>query len=93
MVPFTIKQLPRSLRRDVENYLRTQPRSPAARLHPQLGVVDRVWVAFVGPVLNEGVVELGDSPRGALEDFSRHFMEPLISRNGSKRRKFHGTRR
>jgi hypothetical protein len=27
---------------------------------------------------------LGHTPRGALEDFNRHFLEPLMSSNGSE---------
>jgi hypothetical protein len=27
---------------------------------------------------------LGETPRDALKDFNQHFMEPLISQNGSE---------
>jgi hypothetical protein len=45
--------------------------------------VGDIWLAFIGPKLRTGTSGLGHTPRGALEDFNRHFMEPLISSNGS----------
>jgi len=50
-----------------------------------MGMADDVWLAFIGPELREGASGLGQTPRAALEDFNRHFMEPLISGNGSGR--------
>jgi hypothetical protein len=48
-----------------------------------MGMVGDIWLAFIGPKLRTGTSGLGHTPRGALEDFNRHFMEPLISSNGS----------
>ena len=76
MIPFKIEQLPKTLREDVERYLEAHPWSPAARLRPQIGLVDRIWFAFTGQELREGAVGVGSSPRDALEDFGRHFKEP-----------------
>jgi hypothetical protein len=47
-------------------------------------MADDVWLAFIGPELREGASGLGQTPRDALDDFNRHFMEPLVSRNGSE---------
>ena len=80
-----IEELPSAIKEDVEEYLKNHPRSPAARLRPKIGIADDVWLAFIGPELREGASGLGQTPRDALEDFNRHFMEPLISRNGSGR--------
>ena len=77
-----IEELPSAIKEDVEEYLKNHPRSPAARLRPKIGIADDVWLAFIGPELREGASGLGQTPRDALEDFNRHFMEPLISRNG-----------
>jgi hypothetical protein len=68
----------------VEDFLETHPRSPAAQLRPKLRVIGDVWVAHVGRKLQPGASGLGQTPRDALEDFNRRFMEPLISRNGSE---------
>jgi hypothetical protein len=80
-----IEELPSAIKEDVEEYLENHPRSPAARLRPKIGMAGDVWMAFIGPELQEGASGLGQTPRDALEDFNRHFMEPLISRNGSGR--------
>jgi len=36
------------------------------------------------PEVRRGASGLGGTPRDALKDFNQHFMEPLISRNGSE---------
>jgi hypothetical protein len=79
-----IEELPTPIREDVEEYLEDHPGSPAARLRPKIGMADDIWLAFIGPELREGASGLGPTPRDALDDFNRHFMEPLISRNGSE---------
>jgi hypothetical protein len=79
-----IEELPTPIKEDVEEYLEDHPGSPAARLRPKIGMADDVWLAFIGPELREGASGLGQTPRDALDDFNRHFMEPLISRNGSE---------
>jgi hypothetical protein len=79
-----IEELPSPIKEDVEEYLEDHPGSPAARLRPKIGMADDVWLAFIGPELREGASGLGPTPRDALDDFNRHFMEPLVSRNGSE---------
>jgi len=78
-----IEQLPDIIKEDVEDFLEEHPRSPAARLRPRFGMAGDIWLAFIGPELRKGATGLGNTPRDALEDFNRHFMEPLISQNGS----------
>ena len=85
VVALQIEELPPIIREDVEDFLETHPRNPAARLRPKLGVVGSVWLAYIGPKLQPGTSGLGPTPREALEDFNLRFMEPLISRNGSQR--------
>jgi hypothetical protein len=84
MVSLQIEELPAIIREDVEDFLEMHPRSPAARLRPKLGVIGNIWLAHVGRKLQRGASGLGQTPRDALEDFNRRFMEPLISRNGSE---------
>jgi hypothetical protein len=79
-----IEELPAVIKEDVEDYLGNHPRSPAARLRPRMGLVGDIWLAFFGPKLRTGASGLGHTPRDALKDFNRHFMEPLISSNGSE---------
>ena len=83
VVSFQIDELPPVMREDVEDFLETHPRSPAAQLRPKFGIVGSVWLAYIGSKLQRGTSGLGQTPRDALEDFNLRFMEPLISRNGS----------
>jgi hypothetical protein len=84
VVSLAIEELPAVIKEDVEDFLENHPRSPAARLRPRMGMVGDIWLAFIGPDLRRGASGLGDTPRSALKDFNQHFMEPLISRNGSE---------
>lgn len=84
VVSLQIEELPAIIREDVEDFLETHPRSPAAQLRPKFGVLGNVWLAYIGPKFQRGASGLGQTPRDALEDFNLRFMEPLISRNGSE---------
>ncbi|PYL57236.1 MAG: hypothetical protein DMF31_11065 [Verrucomicrobia bacterium] len=83
MTSLAIEELPAVIKQDVEEFLENHPRSPAARLRPRMGMVGDIWLAFIGPKVRTGTSGLGHTPQGALEDFNRHFMEPLVSSNGS----------
>ena len=85
VVSHQIEELPPVIRKDVEDFLETHPRSPAAQLRPKFGMVGNVWLVYIGSKLQPGTSGLGQTPRDALEDFNLRFMEPLISRNGSER--------
>jgi len=84
MTSLPIEELPPLIREDVEDFLETHPLTPAARLRPRMGLVEDIWLVFIGPKPRTGTSGLGSTPRDALEDFNRHFMEPLISSNGSE---------
>jgi hypothetical protein len=80
-----IEDLPEMIKDDVEEFLETYPRSPAARLRPRMGMAGEFWLAFVGPEIREETAGIGGTPRAALEDFNRNYIEPVISQNGSTR--------
>ena len=84
MTSLAIEELPAIIKEDVEEFLLMHPGSPAARLRPRMGMVGDIWLAVVGPKLRRGASGLGQTPRDALEDFNRHFLEPLVSSNGSE---------
>ena len=84
MTSLPIEALPPIIREDVEDFLETHPRSPAARLRPRMSMIEDIWLVFIGQKLRRGASGLGYTPRDALKDFNRHFMEPLISSNGSE---------
>ena len=79
-----IEELPVAIQEDVEEFLGKHPGSPAARLRPRMGMVGDIWLAFIGSKLRTGASGLGHTPRDALKDFNRHFMEPIVSSNGSE---------
>ena len=84
MILLAIEELPAVVKTDVQDFLENYPRSPAAPLRPRMGMVGDTWLAFIGPELQPGTSGLGPTPLHALEDFNLHFMEPIISRNGSE---------
>jgi hypothetical protein len=84
VVSLAIEELPAVIKEDVEDYLENHPGSPAARLRPKMGMIGDIWLAFIGTEVRDGASGLGETPRDALKDFNHHFMEPLISRNGSE---------
>jgi hypothetical protein len=86
VVSLAIEELPSVIKEDVEDYLENHPGSPAARLRPKMGMIGDIWLTFIGTEVRDGASGLGETPRDALKDFNRHFMEPLISRNGSEPR-------
>jgi hypothetical protein len=79
-----IEELPIAIKDDVEEFLESHPESPAARLRPRMGMIGHIWLAFIGSKLPTGASGLGHTPRDALKDFNRHFMEPIVSSNGSE---------
>lgn len=72
------------IKQDVEEFLENHPRSPAARLRPRMGMLGDIWLAFIGQKLRTGATGMGHTPCDALRDFNLHFMEPLVSSNGSE---------
>ena len=85
MIGLNIEELPEMIKDEVDAFLRTHPRSPAARLRPLVGMAGDYWLVFIGPELVDGTTGVGTTPCGALEDFNRNHLEPVASRNGSDR--------
>jgi len=78
MIPFRLEQLPQDLRWQVEQFLAERPASPAARYRPEMIAMRNRWLAFIGPVLQEGAAGLGSTPCAALEDFNRRFARTIV---------------
>jgi Protein of unknown function (DUF3309) len=77
MVPFKIEQLPANWKKEVDNFLRENPETPAARFRPDMAVMRHLWLAFVGPVFRDTSTGIGKTPLQALADFNRHFRESV----------------
>jgi hypothetical protein len=73
ITPIAIEALPSKLRRDIEDFLRIHPLSPAGRLRPRIGQSGTTWYALLGPNLQEGKVGFGATPVIALRAFNRNF--------------------
>ena len=84
VVSLQIEELPPVIREDVEDFLETHPRSPAAQLRPKFGVVDSVWLAYIGPKLQRGASGFGQkrvTPWRILTcaSWNRSFLETVPS--------------
>jgi len=73
MTPVSIESLPAQLRKEVEQFLEEHPLSPAGRLRPRMGFSGGVWLALLGPSVQEGKVGFGPNPVSALRAFNRGF--------------------
>ncbi len=73
MTPLPIESLPAEVRKEVEKFLEEHPLSPAGRLRPRLGQTSGMWLALLGPSVQEGKVGFGTSPVSALRAFNRGF--------------------
>ena len=82
MIPFRVEQLPIPIKHEVQQVLRENPASPAAKFQPTIVMMVDSWLVFVGPGLYEAAAGIGQTPRQALEDFNRRFLEPIHSNNG-----------
>lgn len=68
-----IESLPARFRQEVEQFLKEHPLSPAGRLRPRIGQSGGVWLALLGPSVQDGKVGLGPNPVSALHAFNRGF--------------------
>ena len=60
VVSLQIEELPPIIREDVEDFLETHPRSPAAQLRPKFGVVGSVWLARIHSGSRHHIEHFGD---------------------------------
>lgn len=73
MSPVAIESLPSKSRKEIEDFLRQHPLSPAGRLRPRMGLRGSTWYALLGPNVQEGKVGFGATPVTALRAFNRNF--------------------
>ena len=75
-----------------ESYCRAHPGSPAAVRRPQLFFRGELWIAVLGPSVEEGIVGIGPTIAAALRAFDAQYLAGLrpavetASKVGSLRR-------
>jgi hypothetical protein len=75
-----------------ESYCRAHPSSPAAVRQPQLFFRGELWIAVLGPSVEEGIVGIGPTVAAALRAFDSQYLAGLrpavetASQDGAMRR-------
>jgi len=57
-----IEELPIAIKEDVEDFLESHPKSPAARLRPRMGLVEDIWLALSGQSCEQAPVDWDRHP-------------------------------
>jgi hypothetical protein len=61
----------------MELYCAAHPGSPAAVRRPQLFVRGELWIALLGPSVEEGIIGIGPTVTGALRAFDAQYLAGL----------------
>jgi hypothetical protein len=61
----------------MELYCETHPGSPAAVRRPRLFVRGELWIALLGPSVEEGIVGIGSTVTAALRTFDTQYLAGL----------------
>ena len=61
----------------MELYRALHPRSPAAVRRPQLRIRGDLWIALLGPNVEEGIVGIGPTVEAALSAFDAQYLAGL----------------
>ena len=61
----------------LELYCRAHPGSPSAVRRPRLFVRGELWIALLGPTVEEGIVGIGSTVAAALRAFDAQYLAGL----------------
>jgi hypothetical protein len=61
----------------MELYCAAHPGSPSAARRPQLLYRGQLWIAFLGPNIEEGIVGIGQTVEAALRAFDAQYLAGL----------------
>jgi hypothetical protein len=80
----------------MKHYCAAHPGSPSAVRRPQLSSRGDLWIALLGPNVEEGIVGIGPSVAAALRAFDAQYLIALRPRNerptnSTKRHRFSGS--
>jgi len=70
----------------MEHYCSSHPGSPSAARRPQLLYRGQLWIALLGPAVEEGIVGIGPTVEAALRAFDAQYLAGLRPPNQSSRR-------
>jgi len=59
--------------KEMESYCATHPNSPSAARRPALSIRRGLWIALLGPSVEQGIVGIGFTVEGALRAFDYQY--------------------
>jgi len=62
---------------EMKSYCTAHPSSPSAVRRPALSIRSGLWIALLGPSIEEGIVGLGSTVEAALRAFDAQYMVGL----------------
>ena len=78
----------------MQHYCEAHPGSPAAVRSPRLFIRSGVWVALLGPSVEEGIIGIGATVEAALRAFDQQYLAGLHPpAEWSSRRRFRSGRK
>ena len=77
----------------MEFYGKAHPGSPSAVRRPRLFVRGKLWVALLGPSVEEGIVGIGPTVTAALRAFDTQYLAGLRPPAGGDRQRLDGVER
>jgi hypothetical protein len=76
----------------MERYCAAHPGSPSAGRRPQLLYRGQLWVALLGPSVEEGIVGIGQTVEAALRAFDAQYLAGLRPPSDRSRRGLYNSR-
>src|SRR6202035_4414662 len=76
----------------MERYCDAHPGSPSAARRPRLFLRSHLWIALMGPSVEEGIVGIGPTVEAALHAFDAQYLAGLRPRSHALRRAVYNSR-
>jgi hypothetical protein len=76
----------------MELYCEARPGSPSATRRPDLIYRGQLWIALLGPTMEEGIVGIGQTVEAALRAFDEQYLARLRPPAGARRRGLYDSR-
>lgn len=75
----------------MELYCVAHPGSPSSARRPRLFVRGQLWIALLGPTVDEGIVGIGETVDAALRAFDAQYLAGLRPPSNMARRGLYGS--